>query len=63
MPKSPPSPEHMPRQTAMLLTEEEWQDLAHMLELYVEEWADEPWPFPNVRRRLDLAYRIEEAAK
>lgn len=57
-------------QTAMLLTETEWQDLAVMMKVYVKdtEWVDEDHrtmgdiTLAPVRRKRTLAHRIIDAA-
>lgn len=48
-------------QTAILLTEREWRDLAHICAFYSEMPADGSGP--DEARRCDLARRIIEAAK
>lgn len=59
----------MPDQTAMLLTQQEWTDLANMARLYRRSTAwveredvDNP-KYVNLNRRRQLAQRIIDAAE
>lgn len=55
--------DEIPDQTAMLLTEQEWNDLAYMCEVYRLQFESHPafTSDPDTKRRLSLAARIKDA--